>query len=166
MPNLPRITSGNIITACVVLVTVSVAWGTLNTRVSTNERELRDGRVVDKELADTVVDLRLAFERFTSAVERIERLGEEIVRSNNRRAFPPLPAFAGATVDESDYPLTLTVLASEVGRHPDTIVRWMSEGKVDVPTRKTPAGEYRFSESDLALMREYASRLTQHGGTD
>ena len=57
--------------------------------------------------------------------------------------------------------LTLTQVASEVGVHPSTVVRWISTGKVNVPKRKNRQGHYRFSQKDLSLLRKYSERIEE-----
>ena len=57
--------------------------------------------------------------------------------------------------------LTLGQVASEVGVHPDTIVRWITANKVAVPKRKNMQGEYRFSQKDLSLFLEYSQRIVE-----
>jgi hypothetical protein len=58
----------------------------------------------------------------------------------------------------SKYPLTMQVVADQVGFSPSTVGRWIIDGKVDVPRRKNMSGDYRFSERDLRVLLEYAKR--------
>ena len=150
------------VTAAVVLVKADSRAGdaqaksdieAVDARVDQHDLDIASMRADDKELSGTVVDLRIAFERLTAVVETAT---DSMVRGNEIRAIPAPATFAA---DSTDYPLTLSEVSAQVGRHPDTVVRWLNERKVDVAKRKTRSGEYRFSHEDLAKLCEYATQV-------
>ena len=62
---MPKITSGNIITACVIIVTVAIAWGNIDARVSFMERDL--GKI--ESLSKDIVELKLAVNTLTTVIK-------------------------------------------------------------------------------------------------
>lgn len=57
--------------------------------------------------------------------------------------------------------LTLKDVVEKVGVHKDTIINWITVGKVNVTKKKNRSGHYRFSEKDLEVLREYAGRVEE-----
>ena len=139
------------LTAAVVLVKADVR--AVDARVDQHDREITAMKSDDKELATAVVLLKITIAELTAAVKHAH---DAIVNINEPRAFPAPATFAA---DGTDYPLTLSEVSAQVGRHPDTVVRWLNERKVDVLKRKTHSGEYRFSHEDLAKFLAYATHV-------
>jgi anti-sigma28 factor (negative regulator of flagellin synthesis) len=143
------------VTAAVVMVKADA--NATNARIDQHDLDIASMKADDKELSGSVVDLRIAFERLTAVVETATA---SMVKGNRIRDIPAIPAPTTFMVASSDaYPLTLSDVSAQVGRTPDTVVRWLNERKVDVLKHKTRSGEYRFSHADLAKLLAYATQV-------
>ena len=128
-----------------------------NTTVGkTNTVAIEARETATEHLAREVNTLDKNIVKLTATIEH----HAEVVGVDDRRVLPQPATFAAVeSSDGTDYPLTLSEVSAQVGRHPDTVVRWLNERKVDVLKRKTRSGEYRFSHEDLAKLCEYATQV-------
>lgn len=172
MPNL-KLDWKAIAVAVGILVPIAcglIGYGVLRADVTHGEEDRTEIKLTHKDdiddvkawlqAVDSTIDrLDVSVGKLTTAFEFHHRMTEAIGRDHILP--PPITLAEPATfaADGTDYPLTLSDVSSKVGRTPDTVVRWLSEHKVDVRKRKTPQGEYRFSHEDLAKLLAYATRV-------